>query len=195
MGPGRLVVFGSRDGTAPLTGDTGDFTSMVGVSISIGGSSCYGSMFLQSVEPNALIPIIRHLEISKWQQGEAQHFEIGKAILTAQGWKRLKAMVAEFRAGLEGIRSFIEISGYASPTGDSQMNLYLSQDRAQAVFNALYQLLGVATRTPSHQSIVRGYGMEPSLLVGNLQHGQENAAWRRVDLRLNGVLVAQFQGS
>jgi outer membrane protein OmpA-like peptidoglycan-associated protein len=108
---------------------------------------------------------------------------------------RLKGLVAESRAGLEGAYSFMEISGFASPTGGSEFNQTLSQNRAQAVFNGIYQLLGPAMHTPTHQTIVRGYGMEPSILIGNVQEGQENAAWRRVDIRLNGVLLAQLQGS
>jgi outer membrane protein OmpA-like peptidoglycan-associated protein len=195
VGPGQIIVYGSRSDGQSLIGETGDYVLMSGLTISAGYTATVGTMSLQATEGTAQFPISRFREVTKWQSGDDQHFSVDLPTLTDSGWQQLKSVIAEFRACLEVVESFIELSGYASPTSSSEYNLTLSQNRAQSVLNAIYQLLGPALRTPSHQIVVRGYGMEPAILIGNIEHGQENAEWRRVDIRLNGVLLTQVQGS
>ena len=194
---GRIVIYGNRSNIRPLSGASDGWVIAAGFAIGAGTSSTIGSMtFRPQGQTDTPIPLIQYEDITRWrEEGMPQHFEVGKSALTPNGWNVLKRMVAEYRVGMEGWHSYIELSGFASPTYTSEFNMRLSQNRAQSVFNAMYQLLGSAMKTPSHQTTIRGYGMEPALLMGHLEHGEENADSRRVEIRLNGVLVAQILGS
>ena len=102
----------------------------------------------------------------------------------------LRQMVAEYLACFRNRNTKLSINGHASPIGPEAYNLWLSQKRAQAVYDYIRSILSDEEYAilPHNTSIV-GFGELYADLLGAAETDPE---WQTVTVFLNGQLVAQI---
>ncbi len=120
-------------------------------------------------------------------------FAVDSAILTPEGETLLRRFVAHFRVALENPQTALEIVGYASRTASQEHNQYLSEERAQAVYDFIFCLLGPSFLVPTQQSVVRGLGERAAEWAG-VEDDVEDPDWRKVEIKLNSVLALRVYG-
>jgi outer membrane protein OmpA-like peptidoglycan-associated protein len=117
----------------------------------------------------------------------------GSSTLSAEAQQILRRMVAEFRSGFESPHSSLSILGYASRSGQPADNQDLSERRARTTYDFIYSLLGTGFRIPTNHIEVRGYGERMAEFAGQADR-IEDPDWRKVEVRLNGVLISRLYG-
>jgi outer membrane protein OmpA-like peptidoglycan-associated protein len=117
----------------------------------------------------------------------------GSSTLSAQGKQILRMMVAQFRSGFESPHSSLSILGFASRSGQTDENQVLSERRARVTYDFMYSLLAKAFRIPTNNISVRGYGERMAEFAGQADK-IEDPDWRKVEVRLNGVLISRLYG-
>ncbi|MBW7920555.1 MAG: OmpA family protein [Rubellimicrobium sp.] len=103
-------------------------------------------------------------------------FDPGSATISGQGMQALDGIADILRNCDEAP---LLIAGYTDSQGREETNLRLSQNRAEAVLNAL-----LARRVPVSNFEARGYGEADPIADNGTEEGRE--ANRRIEFRLNG---------
>lgn len=123
----------------------------------------------------------------------ATHFCFGSSLLTPAARQLLRVVCADQLAALDNVNSQVRIVGHTDRPDTDMRNDELSTLRARNVRTALNDILGPALKVPASAIQVQGMGE----LVAKAQLRPEqvrNPADRRVDLLVNGTLVARFRG-
>ncbi|MFW6353622.1 MAG: hypothetical protein ACOC3I_04460 [Verrucomicrobiota bacterium] len=129
------------------------------------------------------------------------HFEEGQASINECGLQYLREFVADYRFIFEDPEALIEITGYTDPEGAAtpgegpEDNLTLSQNRAEAVHQALRQILAI---DPADDFIppanIVGLGEAPARAAG-VPDGAEAPEWRKVEIVLEGRITLTLNGA
>jgi outer membrane protein OmpA-like peptidoglycan-associated protein/LAS superfamily LD-carboxypeptidase LdcB len=123
----------------------------------------------------------------------ATHFCFGSSLLTPAARQLLRVVCADQLAALDNVNSQVRIVGHTDRPDTDMRNDELSTLRAKNVRTALNDILGPALKVP--ESAIQTVGMGELLAKAQLRPEQvRNPADRRVDLLVNGRLVARFRG-
>ncbi|MCB1097013.1 MAG: OmpA family protein [Verrucomicrobiae bacterium] len=146
-------------------------------------------------------------------------FNINSAVLTECGWQTLREFAAEFRYLLDRKDSEIAVLGFTDTTQTDAFNATLSLNRANAVKNALVQILG----TDGANMVPVGLGERPARNdvtdeqldaddvvepyepwidfifdqrseAGTIPNGESLAEWRRVVVIINNLIKVSLNG-
>jgi subtilisin family serine protease/outer membrane protein OmpA-like peptidoglycan-associated protein len=123
----------------------------------------------------------------------ATHFCFGSSLLTPAARQLLRFVCADQLAALDSEASQIIIIGHTDRPDTDLRNDELSRLRAENVRTALCDILGPALKVPSDRILWMGLGE----LVARLKLRPDrlrNPADRRVDVLINGTLVASLKG-
>jgi outer membrane protein OmpA-like peptidoglycan-associated protein len=184
------VIIFSGDGSYPellAPADSWSFEIMVGGGAGAGGSG--GWMWGGKEEAVREAKAQQALDARSAPHTVVEsHFAVDDPSLTSTGRQAIRVMSALHRAEFENPTSVISVDGYASPTGSHARNQLLSELRAKNVLQAIRDSLNKAFRIPSGNVHVEGHGETPALQAG-VPRGTETAAWRRVDITVNGQVV------
>jgi outer membrane protein OmpA-like peptidoglycan-associated protein len=123
----------------------------------------------------------------------ATHFCFDSALLTPAARQLLRLVCADQLAALVSEASQVLIVGHTDRPDTDLRNLELSRLRADNVRRALDDILGTALKVPPERIAVLGLGE----LVARFKLRPEqlrNPADRRVDVIVNGTLVAALNG-
>lgn len=127
---------------------------------------------------NQLITFIedpsRSVDEMTWFSFDRLNFETGSATLKPDSQEQLKNIAGILKAYPNAT---LKLGGYTDNTGNPEANLQLSQDRADAVRNALIEL-GVS----GEQLLAEGYGQEHPIASNDTTEGREKN--RRIDVRI-----------
>jgi outer membrane protein OmpA-like peptidoglycan-associated protein len=123
----------------------------------------------------------------------ATHFCFGSSLLTPAARQLLRVVCADQLAALDSPTSRIMIIGHTDRPDTDARNKELSVLRAQNVKRALKDILGDALKVPDDAIHALGFG-EWLALFKLRRERIRNPADRRVDLLINGSLVATFRG-
>ena len=119
---------------------------------------------------------------------------VGTGVETPAARQLLRVVCADQLAALANTKTEIWIVGHADRVGTSARNLELSQLRAKNVRQALLDVLGPALKVPVGN--VHDIGFSEWLAALKLHPNDvKNPDDRRVDLLINGSLVATFRES
>jgi outer membrane protein OmpA-like peptidoglycan-associated protein len=145
---------------------------------------------------NKLIDLSTPFPASKKVTGSlvaATHFCFGSSLLTPAARQLLRVVCADQLAALDSPKSYVTIIGHTDRPDTDSRNRELSVLRAQNVKTALTDILGNALKVPPDNIRALGFGEWLAMfkLHSNLVR---NPADRRVDLLINGSLVATFRG-
>ncbi|RYY59899.1 MAG: DUF937 domain-containing protein [Chitinophagaceae bacterium] len=113
----------------------------------------------------------------KWFDFDNINFEVGSATLTAQSQDQVRNIVAILNAYPA---AHVKVGGYTDKTGDAAANKKLSQQRADAVLNALKTAGGNAAQLTGAE----GYGSEFAKVPATASD-EERRQDRRIALQLN----------
>ena len=123
----------------------------------------------------------------------ATHFCFGSSLLTPAARQLLRVVCADQLAALDNLNSQVRIVGHTDRPDTDMRNDELSTLRARNVRTALNDILGPALKVPA--SAIQVQGMGELMAKAQLRPEQvRNPADRRVDLLVNGTLVARFRG-
>lgn len=130
----------------------------------------------KALDPEANLPTPKQClaTIQTALKGNKINFEPGSDSFTADSAPTLDQVAAELRK-CPGLK--LEIAGYTDSQGRPEMNLALSQARAQAVLQAL-----AARRVLVGNIVARGYGEEHPIASNKTEAGRE--ANRRIEITL-----------
>jgi outer membrane protein OmpA-like peptidoglycan-associated protein/subtilisin family serine protease len=122
----------------------------------------------------------------------ATHFCFGSSMLTPAGRQLLRVVCADQLAAFDSPTSQIWIIGHTDRPDTDARNQELSEQRTQNVKKALNDILGGALKVPPEAFHCLGFG---EWLARFKLHREEvrNPEDRRVDLVINGSLVATFR--
>lgn len=123
----------------------------------------------------------------------ATHFCFDSALLTPAARQLLRFVCADQLAVLDSQASQIIIIGHTDRPDTDVRNEELSRLRAENVRRALYDILGPALKVPSDRILCLGFG-EWVARLKNRPDQLRNPADRRVDVMINGMLVASLRG-
>ena len=125
---------------------------------------------------------------------KAAHFCFDSSLLTPAARQMLRVVCADQLAALASPRSEIWIVGHTDRVGTNARNLELSQLRAKNVRQALIDVMGPALKVPVGN--IHDIGFSEWLAALKLHPNEvKNPDDRRVDLLINGALVATFRES
>ena len=165
-----------------IRGSTGDamanarITQLFAAKLGEAGQYDIQVTYQEKLDPIASLPTPEECaaDISDLQVGRKILFEPGSATIDASSLG-IVTDLAEILTDCGDLR--LEIAGHTDSQGRSEMNLALSQDRAQAVLDALREqdVLGV-------RFTAKGYGEEEPVADNGTEEGRE--ANRRIEFRL-----------
>ncbi|WP_437489557.1 OmpA family protein [Sorangium sp. So ce1014] len=143
---------------------------------------------------NKLIDLATYFAASKNVTGHltaAPHFCFGSSLLTPAARQLLRVTCADQLAALANPESQIFILGHTDRRDTIERNRTLSELRAKNVKTALEDILGTTLRVPPGRISAVGFG--EWMAIAKLRPDQvKNREDRRVDLMINGALVATF---
>lgn len=119
--------------------------------------------------------------------------EINEWVLTNEIKTAIRTMVAEYLACFRNRNTKLTITGHASPIGTEQYNLWLSQKRAQAVYDYIRSILpDDEYAILPHNTTVQGYGELYATHVALLPQEALAPEWQTVMVYLNGQLITRI---
>lgn len=186
------VFFTGSSGLPTLAGDaSGSFNSM-GYALAAGASGIWGYIS-QLGKPVNYSEIAKHsanaprpAQVKATQSAEKSiHFAINSPDLNDVGKDALNAMAAENLALFSNPNTEITIDGHASRSGSADFNDRLSQKRADTVAGYLRGIVGKQLKAKIKR--VKGHGEREAAKTD--ADSTENAAWRKVEVKLNGTTV------
>ena len=161
---------------------------------SVGAEGMVGSITRKT---NTVIDLSQPYFSNKSVTGDlskAAHFCFDSSLLTPAARQLLRVVCADQLAALANTKTEIWIVGHTDRVGTSARNLELSQLRSKNVRQALLDVLGPALKVPAGN--IHDIGFSEWLAALKLHPNDvKNPNDRRVDLLINGSLVATFRES
>lgn len=165
-----------------LKGNTGDQDAQQGISqlfaAKLGEAEVFDIdiTYLEKLDPVAVLPTPEECEaeVQAIQETAKIGFEPGSATIAAESLGIMDD-IAEILRQCEGIR--LEIQGHTDSQGREEMNLSLSQARAQSVLNELR-----ARRVLTSTFVATGYGETQPIADNGTEEGREEN--RRIEFKL-----------
>ena len=199
------IIFEGNGSYPSLMADAGGVQTVTGLSVGADVSLATGYLWGGRDEAIARARRQQDVRAASSHRGAIDvHFAVNDPSLNAEGRRAVREMCATHRAAFESEASVLHIDGYASVTGPSGRNQQLSELRALNVLSAIRDILGPAYRIPpprgGDRAMAEGHGEEPAAQAAREARAagrpapEEDPAWRRVDVALNGQVVLTLHG-